>query len=214
MRLPFVTRRRYERALAAEQAETLRVKKVKDEWWQRHDAVAEELAAAHIVNGCLTDDLTTARAHLAEHKGRRTVPEVLEEHDVHRKALADALGPDKHHLGWDQLIAETAITAKATAQWRADCARWEADYEAEKNRADRLQAAAATTPVVASRKDIKAWEGRAKAHDEWTPSDDSRPLVEGGWPRPTHPATELLRAQERCRALQAIIDGRGKQVAS
>lgn len=43
MRFPFILRARHERALAAEQAETLRVKKVKDEWWQRHDAVAEDL---------------------------------------------------------------------------------------------------------------------------------------------------------------------------
>lgn len=66
MRLPFVSRRRHERALAAEQAETLRVKKVKDDWWQRHDKVAEELAAVSIVNGCLTEELTAVREELAE----------------------------------------------------------------------------------------------------------------------------------------------------
>ena len=65
VQLPFVTRRRHERALAAEQAETLRVKKVKDDWWQRHDRIAEELAAVSIVNACLTEDLTELRAKLA-----------------------------------------------------------------------------------------------------------------------------------------------------
>jgi hypothetical protein len=43
MRLPFVTRARYNRDLAAERAETRRVKQVKDEFWQQRDA-AQELA--------------------------------------------------------------------------------------------------------------------------------------------------------------------------
>lgn len=63
--LPWVSRRQYQRVLAAERAETLRVKKVKDEWWQRHDRIAEELAAVSIVNACLTEDLTKAREQLA-----------------------------------------------------------------------------------------------------------------------------------------------------
>ncbi|MFI7294022.1 hypothetical protein [Streptomyces sp. NPDC050121] len=66
LQLPFVTRRRHEAALAAEQAETLRVKKVKDGWWQRHDRVAEELAAVSIVNACLTEANTELREQLAE----------------------------------------------------------------------------------------------------------------------------------------------------
>lgn len=107
MRLPFVSRATYE-------------------------AQGEELAATHIVNSCLTDDLTTARQRLAEHQGRRTVSEVLEEHDVHRKALADALGDQMRHLNWDQLITEVVRLNKAANQWMAD-------YEAEKKRADHLE---------------------------------------------------------------------------
>ena len=64
--LPFVSRRYHYRILAAEQAETLRVKKVKDDWWQQHDRVAEELAAVSIINACLTEDLTKLREELAE----------------------------------------------------------------------------------------------------------------------------------------------------
>ena len=63
--LPFVSRRYHYRILAAEQAETLRVKKVKDDWWQQHDRVAEELAAVSIINACLTEDLTKLRERLA-----------------------------------------------------------------------------------------------------------------------------------------------------
>lgn len=107
MRLPFVSRTAY-------------------------NAQGEELAAAHIVNGCLTEDLTAARQRLAEYQGRRTVAEALEEHDVHRKALADALGDQMRHLNWDQLIADVARLNKAANQWMAD-------YEAEKKRADHLQ---------------------------------------------------------------------------
>lgn len=99
---------------------------------RRLDALAEELAATTIVNGRLTDDLIGLRARLAAHRGRRTVSDVLVEHDVHRKALADALGDQKYHLNWTELIAEVGrLNAAATA--------WMADHAAEKRRADRLQ---------------------------------------------------------------------------
>jgi hypothetical protein len=69
-------------------------------------------------------------------------------------------------------------------------------YGKEKERADHL----ATT---ASPEDIEAWEARAKAHDTWlTPRDlEARP-VDGASARPTHPATDLRRALERCRELE------------
>jgi hypothetical protein len=106
MRLPFVSRR-----------------------WHEH--VAEELAAVSIVNACLTEDLTKAREQLAEYKGRRTVSDVLVEHDVHRKALAEAIHAGLH-LNWQQLID----TARGTYEGALD---WKADFEAEKKRADHLQ---------------------------------------------------------------------------
>ena len=84
----------------------------------------EKYADVRIVNELLTADLTKARERLAEFAGRRTVAEVLEEHDVHRKALADALGDQKRHLGWDALIGEVGGLAGSVAdlQQRLDAA--------------------------------------------------------------------------------------------
>lgn len=101
-----------------------------------YNTQAEELADALIVNGCLTNDLTTARKRLAEYEGRRTVPEVLEEHDVHRKALADALGTGQH-LTWDQLLHAARRTREALSECRAEA-------DAERKRADHLETGSET----------------------------------------------------------------------
>lgn len=95
------------------------------------ETASEKYTDTSIVNECLTEDLAKARTQLAEYNGRRTVSDVLEEHDVHRKAIADALGDQKRHLNWDQLIAEVHGWVKAANAWMAD-------YEAEKKRADHL----------------------------------------------------------------------------
>jgi hypothetical protein len=96
-------------------------------------SAAEKYTDTCIVNECLTEDLAKARERLAEYGIRRTVPEVLEEHDVHRKAIADALGDQLRHMNWDELVAEVGrLNAAAEA--------WMADHEAEKKRADGLQA--------------------------------------------------------------------------
>ena len=106
----------------------------------------DQLVDTRIVNDRLTDAnlavarrLTRAlracaryRAALAAYGDRRTVPDVLEEHDVHRKALADALGDQKRHLNWDQLIAEVARVNKAAGEWMTES-------QAHATRADRLQ---------------------------------------------------------------------------
>jgi hypothetical protein len=86
-----------------------------------------------MVNECLTSDLAKAREKLAEYGGRRTVAEVLEEHDVHRKALADELGDQKRHLNWEQLIGEVGRLAGAAIEQMAG-------HVKEKARADELQA--------------------------------------------------------------------------
>ncbi|MFK0140659.1 hypothetical protein [Streptomyces murinus] len=122
MKWPFVSRRRYD------EAETARRQLA-----ARHASLEELYAGASIVNTCVTEELAAARNRIAEYGVRRTVSDVLVEHDVHRKALADALGDQKYHLNWDQLIAEVArLNAAAEA--------WMADHAAEKKRADRLQA--------------------------------------------------------------------------
>src|SRR5690606_37184741 len=106
----FVTRRRHEQELAAAREEIARLRRRVLDTQERHDEVArahnklaEELAATSIVNDCLTTDLTTARERLAEYGSRRTVSEVLVEHDAHRKALAEAIRAGLH-LNWEQLI--------------------------------------------------------------------------------------------------------------
>ena len=79
-------------------------------------------------------------AALAEIKGlhhfvRQAGPrftDVVEAHDAHRKALADALGEQKRHLNWDQLIAEVGSLRTAAAEWMAEC-------EEHKARADALE---------------------------------------------------------------------------
>lgn len=90
-------------------------------------------------------------------------------------------------------------------------ARLLAAYTVEKQRADRLASHLDSGDLKA----IKAWEARVQAHDAWVrPTNmDDRPY-EGGTGRPTHPAIELRQALERCQKLQALLDGRGKRVAS
>lgn len=70
---------------------------------RERDTAVRELAAT-------ANDLAAARKRLAVygHPQRLTVSDVLEQHDVHRKALADALGPQKWHLNWEQLLTEVA----------------------------------------------------------------------------------------------------------
>lgn len=216
---PFNTRRerRLEAELDAVKADRERIRGERNQFEQdRNAAKAAAKTAARqfveadekyvdtcIVNELLTADLTKARERLAEYGGRRTVSEVLEEHDVHRKALAEALHAGLH-LNWNQLIVLARSTYDGAAGWKAD-------YEAEKQRADRAEASLSD----ASSADIEAWDRRVKVRTAWTrPRDLEKRPIEGGSGRPTHPATELRQALERCRALQARLDAYGKQAAS
>ncbi|MGJ5831366.1 hypothetical protein [Streptomyces ossamyceticus] len=131
MRFPFVPRAWHDARIAALTAVQEQLAKDLAAAEKELAGVSEKYTDTAIVNDCLTDDLAKARQRLAEYKGRRTVAEVLEEHDVHRKALADALGDQKYHLNWDELIAEVARLDEAAHAWMAD-------YEAEKKRADHL----------------------------------------------------------------------------
>jgi predicted nucleic acid-binding Zn-ribbon protein len=189
---PFVARRRHAAALA--EIEGLRRRVLATE--ARHDKVEDERRR-------IAEELAAARTQLADRVDGSTVVDVLEEHDARRKALADALGDQKRHQSWDELIAGVVrLNAAAEA--------WMADHAAEKRRADELAAGL----VEASGEEIKAWEARVKAHWAWKPAADpeKRP-IDGASGRPAHPATDLRRALERCRALQALLDGRGKRVA-
>jgi hypothetical protein len=60
--------------------------------------------------------------------------------------------------------------------------------------------------AIASAEDIAAWEARIKAHDAWTPDPDPENRPTDGAPgRPLHPATELVRALDRCSQLEARL---------
>lgn len=162
----FISGRRHRTELAAARAEADRLRTERDtalEDTSAAKAAAKTAARQYleadekyidvgIVNEALTTDLIKARERLAEFSGRRTVAEVLEEHDVHRKALADALGEQKRHLNWEQLIGEASRVAGLAAEWMADHAK-------EKARADHLQERlddAAREPADGE------WRGRAR----------------------------------------------------
>jgi chromosome segregation ATPase len=155
--------------------------------------VSEKYTDTAIVNDCLTEDLSQARAKLAEYSSRRTTAEVLEEHDVHRKALADALGDQNRHMNWDQLIAETTRLRQAATEWMADVERLTVQLGASEERA--RQAVQGLRP------------------DEW----ESRPIDGAPAVRRDTPSEELQRALDRCKELDerlAVAEGRPKQVAS
>ena len=135
----FISARRHEADLAAARAEADRLRRERDTAVRERAAfrtaavsAAEQFTDVCIVNTCLTEDLAAARDRLAEYSGRRTVGEVLEEHDVHRKALAAAIGAGLDR-NWEQLIEAAAGVYKAAGEWMAD-------HEVEKRRADGLQA--------------------------------------------------------------------------
>lgn len=135
MRWPFVSRSRYDAAHA--EANRLRAErdaalKDADTWYHAATRTSELYVDTSLVNECLTHDLTAAKERLAEYGVRRTVSDVLEEHDVNRKALAEAIHAGLH-LNWEQLIDTARRTYEAATEWRAD-------YEAQRKRADQLQA--------------------------------------------------------------------------
>lgn len=164
---PFKTRseRHLQAELDAVNADRERIRGERNQFAEDRDAykAAAETAARQftetdekyvdtcIVNELLTTDLTAARERLAEFAGRRTVAEVLEEHDVHRKTLADALGEQKRHLGWDALIGEVGGLAGSVAdltervlaaEGRARTAKLRADAESRP-----VDGGAAVTPT-------------------------------------------------------------------
>lgn len=107
------------------------------------------------------------------------------------------------------LIADNARLRRERDQFKRDRDACKAEAEAA-----RRQLAEARALPEASSDEIAAWELRVKAHDTWVPPAgpdawEARP-VDGAPARPQHPATELRRALERCRKLQALLDGRGR----
>jgi hypothetical protein len=143
----------------------------------------------------------------------RTAAQTAMRTTAHQLAEADAANRRLHDRNLDlgrrnSKLTEadpeyTAALEQRVNRLRTVGRRIAAAYAAEKQRADQLEAA---TPH-SSREDIEAWERRAKAHTAWTPPTDEeeRLLVNGGGVRPTHPATDLRRALERCQALEILL---------
>lgn len=200
-----ISRARHEREIAELKAEANRLRGERDKALKARDTAVFNRQQAIEQNTKLDAELAAAHKRLAAYGGRRSVPDVLEEHDVHRKALADALGDQKRHLNWEDLIADVVRLHKAAAAWKAD-------YEAEKQRANELAGPAGEDDLEA----ISAWGARVKEHDRWKPSPEGDGLIEGGSRRPAHPAVELRRTRDRCRALEARLaqaEGRPKAVS-
>ena len=97
-----ITTRRYREDLAAARAETDRQRE-RAETAEKAQSTAEFNRGQAVRQFDNADEqLVIARKRLADYEQQRLVP------DVHRKALADALGEQKRDLTWEQLIAETA----------------------------------------------------------------------------------------------------------
>jgi hypothetical protein len=178
---------------------------------RRHNA---ELAAIRSYCDALRERCETAEKNEAtERVARRTITRQHAELDAANRRLEGRLLELGRRLS-AMAEADPEYAAKLeqrVARLRHVGARILDAYTAEKSRADRLASHLDSGDLKA----IKAWDARVQAHDEWVrpANPDDRPY-EGGTGRPTHPAVELRQAQERCRKLQARLDGRGKQVAS
>jgi hypothetical protein len=139
----------------------------------------------------------------------------------HEQILADL--HLRHQQALDQVKAQLAEAEARLSAVSADRERlrgerdqFEKDRNSYRDAADTVASPvfADVSSVEATAEEMAAWEARVKAHLAWRPPTDEekRPVDGGSW-RPTHPATDLKRALERCRGLQALLDGRVKRVA-
>lgn len=107
-----------------------------------------------------------------------------------------------------------AALERRVARLRTVGKRALAAYARERQRADRL----ASHLDDGDLKAIARWELHVKAHDAWRPpTDRDKWPPDGASGRPLHPAVALLRAMDRCRALEATladVEGRKRGVSS
>ncbi|WP_393075110.1 hypothetical protein [Streptomyces sp. LN704] len=175
MRWPFVSCQRHEREINALAADRDRIRGERNQFAADRDAYR---AAAQTAAGQFTEadgQLAAARARLSEYGGRRTASDVLVEHDVHRKALADALG-EGWHLNWDQLLAAARRTVETAGEWKKD-------HDGQKQRADLLEM---------STKALR---------DALNEQRDKHRPIDGGSPQPIGATTRLRRAKAHAAAL-------------
>jgi hypothetical protein len=126
----------------------------------------------------------------------------------------------RHQQALDQVKARLADMEARLSAVSADRERLRTERDQFAKDRDAFKIAAetagrqATQFVEATDEEVAVWEARAAAHWAWRP-----PVDRDQWPpdgasgRPTHPATDLKRALERCRAVQALRDADRKQVA-
>lgn len=183
---------------------------------RRHQA---ELAALRSQYDALRERCKIAEKNEAtERAERRTITRQHAELDAANRRLANRnleLGRRISLLSESDPEYAGRLEQRVT-RLRQVAARILAAYTAEKRRADRYVSYLDSGDLKA----IKQWETRVQAHDAWVPpvSQDAiegRP-TDGGSGRPTHPAVELRRTQQRCRELEArltVAEGR-KRVAS
>ena len=180
----------------------------------RHEA---ELAAVRSYNDVLRERCETAmRNEAAERGARQTITRQNAELEATNRRLE---GRNLELGNRISKLTESDPEYAAQLERRIDRLRTVgnrilAAYGTEKKRADQT----AALIDLDDRKAINEWEARVKKHDAWKPPASPEALekrpVDGASGRPTHPAVELRRALERCRKLQALLDGRGKRVAS
>jgi hypothetical protein len=118
-----------------------------------------------------------------------------------QRACRDHLAEER-----DSYRASARTTARQFAQADADNRRLEGEVT---ELGKRLKQLADQQPAPLSdddRRAVENWEARAKTHDAWTaPADLEKRPVDGASGRPQHPAVELRRALDRCRALEARL---------
>lgn len=157
LKLPFISRRGHD-------AEAARLRQRVLDTEARHDEAEGErrVLAARLAVETTANVRLDGRIKALTGQGKtRTASEVLTEHDVHRKALADALGEQKRHLNWDQLIDEVAGLRKSAVAWMEDTASAARRLDEEQRRGDVLQSRlddAAGMPRGGPIKDSGSWQ--------------------------------------------------------
>jgi glutathione S-transferase len=147
---------------------------------------------------------------------RRSIPRQRHEEILTAERIRHQQALDQVKARLADMEARLGAVSADRERLRAERDRFEKDRNTYRDAAETVISPvfADVSVVEATAEEMAAWEARVAAHLAWRPSADEekRPVDGGSW-RPTHPATDLKRALERCRGLQALLDGRGERVA-
>lgn len=103
---------------------------------EKYVDVCRELAAVRKVEESLARQIHEMAQPVEPSDEEVDAAQLRLEHDVHRKALADALGEQKRHLGWDALIGEAGGLAASVADLTQRLLASEERARTAKTRAD------------------------------------------------------------------------------